>query len=323
MSRQWIGLMLSAGLAASMTAACLAGDAPGEAPATFVPWDRLGSFAQLAQADGVEPMPATRAGPPGEAEAPATRPFGLDYVSWDQRRGPAYPQDKWHSVGRDLKELPETLWDDTKHALGDPVFLGGMVAAGVAGIAINATGVDETVADRTDGHRQLCKEADGIGGFFGSPAFHFPLAAGMYAAGLAGDDLKLYETSKTLFNALAINSATVSLLKLAVRSESPNGDENGWPSGHTSSSFCVATVMHEAYGPRVGVPLFAFAGFVGYERIDARNHDFSDVISGMIMGIVIGHSVSRNHEARILGMQVEPWLDPQSSTVGLVLSRRW
>ena len=97
---------------------------------------------------------------------------------------------------------------------------------------------------------------------------------------LAGHDVKSYETSKTLISALIINGLADIALKEAVRTRSPNGDPLGWPSGHTSSSFTVATVIYEEYGPLAGVPLFAFASFVGYERIDARNHDFSDVISG-------------------------------------------
>ncbi len=245
------------------------------------------------------------------------------YVHWSQRRGPAYSTDKWRSFGRDVQELPLTVWDDLKYSFTDPVFLGGMLAAGAAGIAINATGGDDAVARRTDGHRQLCKELDGIGGFFGSPAFHFPLAALMYGTGLVTEDAKLYETSKTLINALILNGVSNVLLKIACRTESPNDDENGWPSGHTSSTFTVATVMYEAYGPWIGAPLFAFAAFVGYERIDARNHDFSDVVSGMVMGIVWGYAVSKNHKPQIFGMDLEPFVDPATNAVGVSLTKRW
>ncbi|NQU76583.1 MAG: phosphatase PAP2 family protein [Planctomycetes bacterium] len=245
------------------------------------------------------------------------------YTTWQLRSGPAYPDRPWHSVGRDLKELPSTLWDDTKTTFTNPKVLIGLLAAGAAGIAINATGVDDTVADRTDGHRQLSTTQDGIGGFFGSPAVHFPLAAAMYATGLLREDTKLYETSKTLMNALIINGLTTQTLKWATRTESPNGDELGWPSGHTSSSFVVATVMYEAYGPWIGVPLFAFAGFVGYERIDARNHDFSDVVSGAIIGIAIAHSVANNHQAKLFGMDLLPFADPATGTIGLALTKTW
>lgn len=253
------------------------------------------------------------------------------FVPWRQRRGPAYPNDFWRSLGRDSKELPLTLWDDTKHAFTDPVFLAGMLAAGVAGIVINGTGVDDTVDSRTDGHRHLSKGLDGLGGFLGSPAQHFWMTGLWYLGSLGLETTgrgspavtKSYETSKTMMNALILNGLITQTLKWAVRTESPNGDENGWPSGHTSSSFTVATVMYHAYGPWVGIPLYAFAGFVGYERIDARNHDFSDVISGMIIGTVVGHVVSQNHENKIFGMTLMPYADPERGAFGLALGKTW
>jgi membrane-associated phospholipid phosphatase len=112
-------------------------------------------------------------------------------------------------------------------------------------------------------------------------------------------------------------------LKVAVRTRSPNGDPLGWPSGHTSSSFTFATVIWEEYGPCAGVPAMLFAGYVGYERIDARNHDFSDVISGALIGLAIGHAVTQNHMPRILGFDIAPYVDPASGAVGVAASKRW
>lgn len=280
---------------------------------------RPDSLSQLAGAGA----PLATSPDSGGVSAQEGAAFGVEYTPWQKRRGPAYPDDKWRSVGRDLQELPETLWDDTKYAACEPIFWVGMGVAGVSGLVIHKTGVDGTIADRTKGHQQLSSEVDGIGGFFGSPAVHLPLSALMYTTGLVVEDVKLYETSKALFNALALNGITVEILKIACQTDSPNGDPLGWPSGHTSSSFCFATVMAEAYGPWVGVPLFAFAGFVGWERIDARNHDFSDVISGMVMGITWGYVVSENHKPRMLGMDIEPMVDPATQSVGLALVKRW
>jgi len=81
-------------------------------------------------------------------------------------------------------------------------------------------------------------------------------------------------------------------------------------------------VLHEAYGPWVGIPLFAFASYVGYERIDARNHDFSDVLSGMLIGIAIGHAVSQNHQPKIFGFDVIPYAAP-SGGAGVALVKRF
>ncbi len=257
---------------------------------------------------------------PAEAHEPA----GLAYVHWKDRRGPAYPGDLWRSFGRDVKELVPTMWDDTKATFTDPWALVGLGLAGASGIAICASDADDRVADHYTKHgSQLSKCGDMIGDVGGNPGLHFAFAGAMYFTSLARDDVRNYEVSKALINALAINGLTTIALKGITQTNSPNGDPFGWPSGHTSSTFCLATVMHEAYGPWVGVPLFAFASFVGYERIDARNHDFSDVISGAFIGIAIGHAVMKNHKTRIAGMELVPLADPGTGTVGMALAKKF
>jgi hypothetical protein len=261
------------------------------------------------------------------ARSVTTAPVRTDdlphFVHWKERRGPAYPGDFWRSMGRDLIELPATVWDDTKATATNETswILLALAGAGAALSGDNGNDCAEEHYDYPNGS-QLNTEWDSVGGFFGSPAFHFPLAGAMYATSLARNDTKNYEISKTLMNALVINGLTTVALKAAAHTEVPNGGEFGWPSGHTSSSFCLATVMHESYGPWMGVPLYAFATFVAYERVDARNHDLSDVVSGAFIGIAIGHAVTQNHEPRILGMDVVPYADPRGGT-GVALVKRW
>ena len=155
----------------------------------------------------------------------------------------------------------------------------------------------------------------------GDPAI--AIAGALYFDALARNDSVNYEKATTMINALAVNGMVTLALKGIVRTRSPNGDPFGWPSGHTSSSFAFATVAYEQYGPWVGIPLYAFASYVGYERIDARNHDFSDVISGAILGTVIGHVISQNHMPRIAGFEVMPYVCPSNDSFGVMLCKRW
>lgn len=262
----------------------------------------------------------------GEAATkPTTRPADArGYVHWRRRHGPAYPGDFWPSFGQWWKELPATLWDDTVATVTNPVSLAGIVAAGVSGIVINASGADNRVSDHYDKHGPaLEKSWDLVGDIGGNPGTHFAVAGAMYLTSLARMDKENYEKASTLINALAINGLVTLALKGATGTRSPNRDPFGWPSGHTSSTFCFATVIYEEYGPWVGLPLFAFAGFVGYERIDARNHDFSDVISGALLGMAIGHAVAQNHQPRVMGFDVMPYVDPSRNAVGLVFSKSW
>lgn len=260
----------------------------------------------------------TRSVAPPEGPGGTGRPF----VPYAERRGPAYPGDVWHSLGRDAKEFLPLVWDDTKATATNPVSL---VCLGLAvgGVALFDNNGDDQV------ERHFRKHGGGLNGFWdtvgdvgGNPGTHFAIAGAMYFASYVHGDTKTYEVSKTMLSGLAINGIATVALKAVLRTESPNGDEYGWPSGHTSSTFCLATILHESYGPWLGIPAYAFAAFVGYERIDARNHDFSDVISGALIGIAIGHAVSQNHQPKILGMDVIPYVDPRGGA-GLALAKRW
>jgi acid phosphatase family membrane protein YuiD len=260
----------------------------------------------------------------GDATTQPAKETHKGFVTWKERRGPAYPGDLWHSFGRDAKELPETLWDDTKATFTNKWALIGLTAAAAAGVAIDAADGNGRVADHYARHgSQLNDFWDTVGDAGGNPGTHFALAGALYFTSLARNDVKNYEVSKALINALAINGLTTLALKGVANSESPNGDDFGWPSGHTSSTFCLATVMYEAYGPLVGVPLLGFASFVGYERIDAGNHDFNDVVSGALIGIFIGHVVYQHHQPKIMGMDVIPYASPATGTVGVALAKQW
>ena len=294
-------------------------DAPADPPTWFAIGESLAQnpSANLEPADeqGLHHVQA-QSRPQGQ---PQTQP-----ANWRNRRGPVYQNDFWHNVGRDAKELPLTLWADTKESFTNPFSLMGLAAAGAAGIVLSGSETDSRIERYYTRHgSQLSSFWDEVGDVGGNPGAHFAVAGVMYAVTMATNDVKDYEVSRALVNALAINGVTTVVLKLAVDNHSPNGDPLAWPSGHTSSSFAFATVITEAYGPLVGAPLLGFAGFVGYERIDARNHNFSDVISGALIGIAIGHAVTQNHLPRIMGMEVAPYADPSRGAIGVAMTKQW
>jgi membrane-associated phospholipid phosphatase len=136
----------------------------------------------------------------------------------------------------------------------------------------------------------------------GHPGTHFAGAGALWLASALAKDMKQHEVAKSLGSALAVNGITTMALKVAANSTAPNGDAMAWPSGHTSSSFTVAAVLNEYYGPWVGIPSLALAGLVGYQRIDSRVHDFSDVV---------------------FGMTLLPYADPYTGASGLALMKSW
>ena len=252
------------------------------------------------------------------------KPGQLEYVPWRDRVGRAYPDHFWPSLGRWGQEMPATLWDDAKSTVTNRYSLVALAAAGVAGAAIASSDLDDRVENHYTKHgSQLGEDLDGLTGFLGNPALHLPGAFVYVIAATATEDEQVYENATTLLNALCVNGIATQGLKWTLGGESPNGDEMGWPSGHSSSSFCLATVLYHQHGPWVGVPMLGFATFVAYQRVDARNHDFSDVVSGSLIGIAIGHAVASGHEMRVLGMDVVPYADPQTGGIGVALLKQW
>ena len=140
--------------------------------------------------------------------------------------GPAYPGDFWRSFGRDVKELPATLWDDTKVTFTSPTSWVLFGLAGAAGIALHGHNGDAQIADHYTRHgSQLNTFWDSVGDAGGNPGTHFAVAGAVYLWSLAKGDTRTYEVSKTLLNALIINGLFTEALKVAAHTDSPNGDE--------------------------------------------------------------------------------------------------
>ena len=293
----------------------LAAGGDSYAPAGQATWLELGEGLALAQQDRSASDAASL--PAGAGK----QPWELDYTL---RRGPAYPGDVWRTFVTDAKEFPGAVWHDTKAVFTDPTALTLLGVSGVAGIVINSSKLDRRVSDHYHKYNaDLNTFWDMVGDVGGNPGLHFAAAGVMYFYGSHTGDTKTYEVGKTLLNGLSINGLLTLGLKGIVRTRSPNGDIMGWPSGHTSSTFTLATILYKSYGPWVGVPAMAFAGFVGYERFQARNHDFSDVISGALIGIAVGYVVSNNHEMKVFGMDVIPYADPSRGAIGVALVKTW
>jgi membrane-associated phospholipid phosphatase len=107
--------------------------------------------------------------------------------------------------------------------------------------------------------------------------------------------------------ALTINWLVTMGLKAARDNETPNGKDWAWPSGHTSSSFTVAAVLDEFYGPGVGIPAYAVATLVAYRMMDTGDHWGSDIVFGATLGWIVGHTVAgRDKELEIAGFEIVP-----------------
>lgn len=67
----------------------------------------------------------------------------------------------------------------------------------------------------------------------------------------------------------------------------PAPPDFSFPSGHTMSSFAAATVIL-AGNKRLGIPAVIFAAVIAFSRMYLYVHYMSDIIAGMLIGVVFG-----------------------------------
>ncbi len=106
-------------------------------------------------------------------------------------------------------------------------------------------------------------------------------------------------------------------MKYTIPATRPNGGDHSFPSRHASTSFASAEFIRERYGWNYGIPAYVVASFVGYSRVEAKQHYTRDVIAGAVIGI--GSSLLFTEPQK--GWNVQPEL--ASSSYGISLSRRW
>jgi len=92
-------------------------------------------------------------------------------------------------------------------------------------------------------------------------------------------------------SALTIAEPLNFALKKAFHTRRPNGDNDGFPSGHVVGAMTLATLLESHFGLYPGIAGYVLTGFVAFHRIDHRKHDLSDVLFGAALGYAIGKSV--------------------------------
>jgi membrane-associated phospholipid phosphatase len=230
------------------------------------------------------------------------------------------------SLWNDLWTLPDTIVEETPEILDTENNLLYLLMAGGASIAMHNTRADEEIAENFNLNRILGKEVDEIVANVGGPGVHFAATGLWYAVSVdRGDELNK-QRAWTMMKALSITGATTLGLKLIVHNDTPNDKWLAWPSGHTASSFTVASVLDELYGPEVGWPAYLAASFVGYRMMDSGDHWASDVVFGAVLGWIVGHHIGGEHKALELGgFEVLPYTDIGSNgpAMGVSFVRRF
>ena len=218
----------------------------------------------------------------------------------------------WRQATRkDFNAFPDRLWDDTKLTFTRPDNITLLLLAGGASIAMHQE-ADEEIADYFEKHQKLRNLKDESLYIIGHPTTHFAASTLWYYLSAHSQDDLNRQRAWTMRTALSITWLTTWGLKITRNNETPNDNEWSWPSGHASSSFTVASVLDEFYGPRVGIPAYAVASLVSYRMMDTGDHWASDIVFGATLGWVVGHTVAGKHkELEIAGFEIVPFI-PQT-----------
>src|SRR3989339_1158890 len=203
--------------------------------------------------------------------------------------------------------LPSRMWNDSRTIFEKDENWIALLLAGGASVAMHNSNADDNVADNFERHGVFNHDWDRVFALAGNPGTHFAATGVWYFTSLSFKDDLNRERAWTMMTALSINGLITVGLKAARDNDTPNGKSWAWPSGHTSSSFTVASVLDEFYGPKIGIPAYIAASTVAVRMMDSGDHWASDVVFGATLGWIVGHGVAGKYmEFEIAGFRPEP-----------------
>lgn len=167
--------------------------------------------------------------------------------------------------------------------------VGGGITAGVL------TQKDQSLQDPFRRGRNLGK-ADTVFRILGESYVVDTSALITYCLGKISRDEEVALTGETLLEGLFLTEVVTGATKLAFRRERPDGGNFGFPSGHTSRTFALATILETLHGPAAGIPAYLMAGAISFSRIDENAHNISDVVFGACLGTAIGLGTAHFHK---------------------------
>ena len=220
------------------------------------------------------------------------------------------------SAKADFANWPKRIIEDSKDTFLRKDNFTALLLVGGASIAMHNSDADKKIADHFEKHRALHKFTDKSLDTIGNPGTHFAVTGLWYVISAENQDEFNKERAWTMMTALAVTGLTTVGLKAIRDNDTPNDKKWAWPSGHTASSFTVASVLDEFYGPEVGIPAYALASLVGWRMMDSGDHWASDVAFGAVLGWVVGHTIAGKHKnLEIAGFKVLPYTASNSGPV--------
>jgi hypothetical protein len=183
--------------------------------------------------------------------------------------------------------------------------------------------LDGRIRRNTAQHPDRWGEGSHALGKLGDFPVQIPALLGLWGYSVWQQDNELHEFNRSLISAYTISAVSTIVIKVAADTQRPsrtfNNGHYGFPSYHTSSSFAMAAVIDEYYGPKAGIPSYVLAGLIGWSRIDEQDHDLSDVFFGAALGYVVGKSVAGRHLRCDSRVRILPYSHPTDGGTGLMV----
>lgn len=122
-----------------------------------------------------------------------------------------------------------------------------------------------------------------------------------------------------LTRSLGLAGLSTLALNSVINKDSPNGSSSdAFPSGHAAIAFSSAAFIQKRYGWRSGIPAYVVASYVGWLRVETRDHDNADVLGGAAVGIISSYLMTSAFDDNV---RAAAWLDGKSA--GLQFEVRW
>lgn len=185
------------------------------------------------------------------------------------------------------------------------------------GLVVGATGslmlLDQRIKNFSQNNQShIASKFAVLGNDLGNGAYTLPAVGAFYLYGYLGDNQKARRTSLLALESFALSGMLTSGLKVLAERHRPNtGDApTNWDgpklslknlsfsSGHTASSFSIATVFAEQYKDHAWVPPVAYglATLTGLSRVYSNAHWSSDVFVGAALGYFMSKVVLKLHQ---------------------------
>lgn len=210
-------------------------------------------------------------------------------------------------------------WTDTKAIVTSPsrwdqrdwIKLGVLVS-GTAGLTL----IDQPIADFFQSHKNNTESyiSRNVLEHFGAE-HSFIVMSGIFVYGAFKHDNRCVSTALLALESFTLASLMTRIPKTLVGRQRPDNWEgngpyeingpftgNSFPSGHTTASFAVASVIATQFRESKWIPVTAYsvATLAGLSRIYDNKHWLSDVVAGAAVGTLVGNLVShRTSDSRL------------------------